>query len=328
MKAIWISIVKNGGVYPETAQYMHILRKEGFSPQVSEYYTNFKLSYKEFLPKKWGLDGIKAKVREVVPPESNNIVLFFYKPTRQVHSWTYPNPLTEGDVFCEIPYSEEWTQWSVEAAIHEGIGHAFHRIIWWRGIGTRDTMDNYDTELGGLEENLTRIRPYYYMFPTPYAVLSRMRKVIALAGMVLSLIQKLLKNQSQNQSKISVEIPGGIEAPIKQETMQDMVRRVCKEENLDPQMAERLYKTIECESNFNPKAKHVNTNGTTDWGLCQFNDGPPNVSPEKKWWIGPEKALDSVQEAIENPEKCVRIMAREFKTGRAYLWVCYKKLFG
>jgi soluble lytic murein transglycosylase-like protein len=45
------------------------------------------------------------------------------------------------------------------------------------------------------------------------------------------------------------------------------------------QMARKYYvneqvfcAVIEAESSWNPNAKLVNKNGTTDWGICQFND--------------------------------------------------------
>lgn len=76
------------------------------------------------------------------------------------------------------------------------------------------------------------------------------------------------------------------------------------------------------ESNFRVDAMHKNTNGTTDWGICQYNDGKSkNGTP---FWIGPGAALESVHEVLTNPEKCLRVMCRYYKaTGHLNPWVSY-----
>lgn len=102
------------------------------------------------------------------------------------------------------------------------------------------------------------------------------------------------------------------------EDIRTMIFRVCKEEGLSDDLTNQLYATICCESEFNPKAKRLNDNGTTDYGLCQFND---------YWYIGPGKPIPSVEVALNDPEFCVRVMARQFKNGRAHDWICYRNLF-
>jgi len=109
----------------------------------------------------------------------------------------------------------------------------------------------------------------------------------------------------------------------KPETMQEMVIRVAQEEGLSEEMKKRIYKTIQCESNFNPNAKNENKdNGgnvrSTDWGICQYND---------YYYIGIGRPIPSVHFALNEPEKCVRTMCKEFKAGRASHWECYKKLY-
>jgi len=72
--------------------------------------------------------------------------------------------------------------------------------------------------------------------------------------------------------------------------------------------------TIKCESNLNPKAINKNFDGSYDYGLCQFNSF---------WYIEKMKLLTK-EEALNNPEKCVRIMAQRFKQGWAKDWICFK----
>lgn len=66
----------------------------------------------------------------------------------------------------------------------------------------------------------------------------------------------------------------------------------------------------------------INSNGTHDWGLCQFNDGSLHGVP---LWIGPGAAFASVQEVLTNPAKCVNVMIAEFKAGHANWWMSHSQ---
>ncbi len=77
---------------------------------------------------------------------------------------------------------------------------------------------------------------------------------------------------------------------------------------------------IEQESNFNPRAEGaVNSNGTKDWGLGQYNDGK-NPKTGQAYWIGPGADFSSVGEVLDNPEKNVRVMIREYQLGHLDRW--------
>ncbi len=103
------------------------------------------------------------------------------------------------------------------------------------------------------------------------------------------------------------------------EAARHSVRLICDEENLSWDMKNRLDKTVEGESNFNPKAVgKINPNGSTDWGIAQWND---------RLWIGNGKLFPSTDYVLTNPEHCIREMCRQFKLGHANYWVAYKKLF-
>ena len=52
-------------------------------------------------------------------------------------------------------------------------------------------------------------------------------------------------------------------------TIEAIIKMVCKEEQVDPELALRVAK---CESNLNPKAININSTGTKDRGLFQIND--------------------------------------------------------
>ena len=95
---------------------------------------------------------------------------------------------------------------------------------------------------------------------------------------------------------------------------EEMVRRICKEEGLTSQETNRICKVIHCESGFDEKAIWVNIDGSKDLGLIQANTN---------WYIQ-KMGLLTYDEAINNPEKCVRIMIRRYKEGFLKDWACYK----
>lgn len=100
------------------------------------------------------------------------------------------------------------------------------------------------------------------------------------------------------------------------------VRVICDEEGLSFPNKNIISAVIEAESRFNIKAKNSsNKNGTTDWGICQFNDGKNRQGVP--YWIGPGADFVSSEEVLSNPDKCVRVMIREFKKGNLKWWSAY-----
>jgi len=94
------------------------------------------------------------------------------------------------------------------------------------------------------------------------------------------------------------------------------VRVICDEEGLNVDMKNRLCETVKCESNFDPLTVHFNVNGTRDCGIAQFSE---------RYYLKYNNM--TCEDAVSNPEKCIRIMAKAFKNGRAKDWICYRKLF-
>lgn len=100
---------------------------------------------------------------------------------------------------------------------------------------------------------------------------------------------------------------GGME--IRQK-MFELAKRVCIEEGLFPSMTKDLLATVYGESGFNPECVNPQS---LDYGVAQFS---------ARYYLKEYKM--SPQEAIDNPEKCLRIMARNFRGGRQSNWVAYK----
>ena len=85
---------------------------------------------------------------------------------------------------------------------------------------------------------------------------------------------------------------------------------------------EKMYKTIECESNFdiNIQSHHTLSYGREEsWGVSQFHIPSRNRTADGKV-ITKEMAL--------NPVIALDAMAYHFSTGNARLWTCYRNLYG
>lgn len=93
----------------------------------------------------------------------------------------------------------------------------------------------------------------------------------------------------------------------KSETVEQIVRRVAKEEGVDPDLAVRVAK---CESGLNPGVTHTNPQGSIDRGLFQIND---RWHPE----VSDETAFDA--------EGSTRFFCGAFKAGNLSWWNASKK---
>jgi len=79
---------------------------------------------------------------------------------------------------------------------------------------------------------------------------------------------------------------------------------------------------IKQESDFMPRAiGKPNSNGTRDYGLCQYNDGKNKKG--QAYWIGAGAVFRDIEEVLNDPEKNVRVMISEFKRGNIKYWASY-----
>ena len=96
------------------------------------------------------------------------------------------------------------------------------------------------------------------------------------------------------------------------------VRIICDEEGMILKQKNEICDTINCESGFKTNLIHHNKNGTSDYGIIMANS---------HWYIGEGKPIASIDEAINNPEKCIRVMCEMWRKKRMKDWICYRKLF-
>lgn len=87
------------------------------------------------------------------------------------------------------------------------------------------------------------------------------------------------------------------------------LRLICDEEGLTVEQKNLMSQVVHCESGY--KIHAIHDNGTSvDRGICQWND----------FYHGKEITPD---EALNDPEKAVRLMCSYVKQGQITQWVCY-----
>lgn len=147
-----------------------------------------------------------------------------------------------------------------------------------------------------------------------------------IAKLIWSLIQSILSQFSNPLLNLpSVQVPTVqppapvVPPPPKYdwstpEAARHSVRVICDEEGLTVAQKNLLCATVQCESGFKTNLVHPNIkNGitySTDYGICQWND----------YYHGKEI---TPEEAINNPEKAVRLMCQYWKRGQSTQWVCF-----
>jgi len=185
-----------------------------------------------------------------------------------------------------------------------------------------DSYDNYEKELEGLYD--FSIAKVYFLNPAQpkLSIIEKiLQKIAELIPLLSFLVKKKLETPAtpvvptiKEKPEISPVLPQETPEWDTPQKARHSVRVICDEMDLAVWEKNLICQILNCESQFNVKAVHKNSNGTTDYGICQYND---------KWYIGTRKPIASVDEALNNPEKCVKVMINEYKHGRLKNWVCY-----
>lgn len=99
------------------------------------------------------------------------------------------------------------------------------------------------------------------------------------------------------------------------------VRVICDEQGLSWNEKNLIAAVIGAESGYNARITNNNSNGTTDWGICQINDGKNKQGVP--FWIGPGAYFASIDEVLSIPEKSVRFMIKQYRAGNLGYWYGY-----
>lgn len=97
-------------------------------------------------------------------------------------------------------------------------------------------------------------------------------------------------------------------------------RVLCDELGATFEQKEKLCAMVYQESEFKRGVVgKLNKNGTRDYGLCQFNNGTIKGVP---LWIGEGATFSSIEEVLNNPEKCARVMIKTCINEGHWNWWC------
>ena len=91
-------------------------------------------------------------------------------------------------------------------------------------------------------------------------------------------------------------------------------RVMCDDNFLSLSEKNLLCAVLECESGFKIDAVNKNTNGTFDYGICQFNS----------YWYIEKMKLITKEQAMNDPEFSCALFIKRYKQGFLKDWICYK----
>ena len=119
-----------------------------------------------------------------------------------------------------------------------------------------------------------------------------LKRLLTLKQKILGIFQKILGFQTRLE-KLQWEV---------------VARKVARKHNISEDI---FVAVLYCESGMNPKAVNRNKNGTTDYGICQFND----------YWY---RTVISPDVALNQPEVALNLMATAWRNGKQNDWICYR----
>lgn len=240
------------------------------------------------------------------------------------HQWVWEYPLSDlrrkeliQEYLKYSPLCVSVTAWKQSGDVYVDGGQS--NTHWTVLYGYTDrgykVYDSYapHKKLLSFEHNIQVCKRYQLVPSTRQAQISIIEKLLELLKKLLGIVE----------SQTPVPTPPKPELPplqaLKWSTPQEArhsVRVLCDDLGLSVADKNTICAVISCESGFNTKAVNKNSDArqSTDYGICQYNSF---------WYIGEGKPIASIDEALNNPEKCVRVMINQFKKGQLRDWVCY-----
>lgn len=167
-----------------------------------------------------------------------------------------------------------------------------------------------------LDHNIQFAKVYFFTVPTV--------QQNWLSAMIRSLLETVGLLQKKQIGAECVVTPTPVKLDWKDKlAVRHSIRVMCDEAGLSVKDKNIICACIQQESGFDPRAiGKKNKDGTTDYGLCQFNTGQHPIT-KKFYWIGPGADFKDIEEVLSDPEKNVRVMIREFKKGHIGWWASF-----
>lgn len=269
------------------------------------------------------------------PMPTKYVSLGIAHPYELRHQWLWRSPrdkTTRTKLIKEYlrygPLGVSVTAWEEENGVYvdRGLQNTHWTILYgWNEKGWK-IYDSYPPHKKVLsyDHNIESCKRYQLIPNTRKEQSNLIQQWLNLLLQWLGLIRA--KNEPQVPPRPLIEpvvtlIPEPVPKPPKylwgtKEEARHSVRVICDEEGLSVNEKNLICAVIECESGFDTKAVHKNNDArkSVDYGLCQYNSF---------WYIGEGKPIASVDEALNNPERCVRVMIQQFRNGRLKDWVCF-----
>lgn len=250
------------------------------------------------------------------------------------HEWVWSKPISKEERIEKIrealkysPLGVSVTAWYEENGVYVDKGKP---NCHWCVLGEETDkgwmiFDSYDqsTKILSFDHNIECAKRYH-LTASP-ELEGTLTKLIRLLKELLGLVQANPKVM-ESQPAI-VDIPPVPPAPVVEQEQPKylwdtpvLARHSCRvimdEYYLQPTEKDVLCAVIQEESRFNPKAEnHGNKDGSVDYGIIQANS---------HWYIGPGKPIASIEEALNNPEKCVRVMIKAYQAGHLSDWWAFR----
>lgn len=146
------------------------------------------------------------------------------------------------------------------------------------------------------------------------AILTQLGLVRAPQSVVQQVIEATVQEIKDNTPNTPVVIPEPKYSWDTPDNARHSIRVICDEVGLTYGEKNLICAVIQAESGFLQFATNENTDGTTDYGICQLNS---------KWYIEKMK-LATKEQALNDPEFCVRLMIKRYQAGFLSDWSAFK----
>ncbi|MCK9370234.1 transglycosylase SLT domain-containing protein [Candidatus Dojkabacteria bacterium] len=312
-----------------------IFRKTPFTPIVEVKDIKIPLTFDHFQVNGFTHTGtsqyVRELIRDIIPENKYAIVIHTY-PRPALIDGPFADAVTHSVLYSNACLVELSVSNKSYGTLYQDLTHETIHCCWkmlqikYNLSATNDTMDTYykDDEIeasdGNREQNLIQLSRYWDQLQVAFAPPLLIRIIDILKQLIIKQTQFNAMNNIVNNDVIRPEIVKSEKwGDYPDELKRDLIKKtklMCIQEEVGAMMTNEIVATIYAESGFNPYCvNRTNKDGTLDYGIIQANT---------HWYIGEGKPIASVDEALNNPEKCILVMIKRFKQNGANDWVAHK----